>query len=267
MSFAEHLIARIRGVGEPSLVQPERANWLWSSLRRSFELVFSCVLMPDHLHLVAAAGQQRRLRAIVGAYSARFGTHLEVIVQPAASVDIAFRTVRYGLMNPVRAKLVADPWQWPWSTLRDLGGAAFPVWTERNQVAALLERSPRRLLSAVTHTADYSPAPPIPTAVGFASTSSIVAAVAAACRLQPQTVLRDRLGRRLCVQTCRQLGAPRLSVVARELGMTQRAVGCLSAPPHPALSAVLTCLADPRLTHRVLHHAPGVHVVKRDVNR
>ena len=61
-------------------------------------------------------------------YTVRFGVRFDVLApQPAASDPIAFRMLRYVLLNPVRDGLVVDPWCWPWSTLRDLENLSQPV--------------------------------------------------------------------------------------------------------------------------------------------
>jgi hypothetical protein len=75
--------------------------------------------------------------------------------EPANSVAILFRQVRYGFFNPQRDGLVDDPWRWRWSTLRDLGGACLPAWMELPRVAQTLELPPPRALRRLTTIGDF----------------------------------------------------------------------------------------------------------------
>ena len=134
--------------------------------------------MPDHLHLVVGAGQTGRLRRVLNGFTCRFGVRMDVLEPDRAnSAAIAGRKMRYGFFNPVRAGLVDDPWRWTFSTLRDLGGAAYPLWT----------------------------------------------------------------------QTLVELGAPSGRGLAERIGCSTATVRRHRSQRHPAVGAVLRCLADPRL--------------------
>ena len=86
--------------------------------------------MPDHIHMLLPAGTDaQKLQRILVQHGRIFGTRWSTHQQPATTAKIMWRIVRYILWNPVRANLVEDPWSWPWSTLRDLGGVIVQPWT------------------------------------------------------------------------------------------------------------------------------------------
>jgi len=205
--------------------------------------------MPDHLHLVVpGAGAGERLRRVLSACTALFGVRFDVLApEPANSRDIAARTVRYGLLNPVRAGLVDDPWAWPWSTLRDLGGAAYPVWTAPARIAAVLAIPPKTLFSKLATTADHRAPPPRRVPIAIASLDALRCAVGSTLRVPAGEVLAEQLGRRLVVQASEAFAMPSTSRLAKELGCCERTIQRDRAPRHSALDAVLLCLGDERL--------------------
>ena len=124
VTVAEHLIATTR---RGARLRTHHAQWLWHRLRVMLPAVLSCVLMPDHIHLMSLPGCVMRFRRVLNSFTARFKIQFDVLEPELAnSVAIAQRMMRYGYFNPVHAGLVDDPWRWPWSTLRDLVGAAYP---------------------------------------------------------------------------------------------------------------------------------------------
>jgi hypothetical protein len=185
---AEHLIASTRGRIR-SLTRPEQASWLWAHLQQALGPIFSLMLMPDHLHLVAAPGQRMVLTRVLAAFTVRFGVRFDVREPEVAhNADIAGRMMRYGFFNPVRARLVDDPWRWQWSTLRDLGGAAYPCWTPLDRVAAFLERSPSSAMRGLTTLGNHHGPPPCLRSVTIASIEGVRAAVAATLRVPASEV-------------------------------------------------------------------------------
>lgn len=245
--MAIHLVATTRG-RDRSLLRWERASWLWQRLREGLPQALSCVLMLDHLHLVTPPGLERRFRRILTAFTARFGVRFDVLEPEVAnSAAIAGRMIRYGLFNPVRAGLVDDPWRWPWSTLRDLGGVAFPIWTRLSVLASLLGIGPAAALRCLTTLGDHRPPLPMPGNVAVATIDSTRAAVVAALRARDREIVSSATGRRLIVQSCYAIGSPCSHRLAAELGCSERTVRRARAPRHPAVDAVLCCLADARL--------------------
>jgi hypothetical protein len=247
MLVAEHLVATTRG-RDRTLVEPERAAWLWARVQATMGAVLSFVLMPDHLHLVTAPGLRDRLVRVLAGFTALTGVRFDVLVpEPAHSRSTAGRMMRYGFYNPVRDRLVDDPWSWPWSTLRDLGGAAYPIWTSRDHVAAALGRRPEVALRSLTTVANQRAAAPTPRAGLIASFDGVKAAVASALRIRPADVAAHVLGRRLVVQACEAVAAVPALRVCEALGCSVRTVSRLRTPRHAALDPVLLCLGDARL--------------------
>ena len=168
-------------------------------------------------------------------------------VQLANTLDTALRMVRYGLCNPVRAGLVDDPWMWPWSTLRDLSGAAYPIWTPRAAIAEALEIPANRLLAKLTNLAESRSRAPRIVPVTMATFEAMRTAVASALRMQEADVYAHPLGRKLMVQASDAIALPCIGRVADELGCARCTIYRDRHPCHSALDAVLLCLGDARL--------------------
>lgn len=246
MAVAEHLIAHTRD-GARSLLEHGQASWLWTRLRARFPDALSCELMSDHVHLVVPPGGRVRFVRVLAMFTARFGVRFDVLVEVANNADIAARQIRYGFYNPLQDSLVTDPYAWRWSTLRDLVGAAYPIWTAAHRVADVLALRPERLLRLVTTNADLRPRRPELATSAAASMDVFLDATSAALRLADPA--RNGLGRKLVVQAAYAVGAPKAPQLAADLGCCKRTVERVRAQRHPALSAVLLCLSDARLRH------------------
>lgn len=247
MLVAEHIVVSTR-FRVRSLTTQAQGWWLFEHLGRALRQIWSLVLMPDHLHLVVAPGQLDTLRAVLAGFTQVFGVRMDIEESvPAHTPAIAGRQMRYGFGNPVRAGLVQDPWEWPWSTLRDLGGAAYPVLTSLGEAAGRLGLPEERALQTLTGFADLRVAPPEEGLPVVACRAGIEAAVAAALRFDPRACFDHALGRRLAIQALLSLGMPSGRWLAELLGCSTAAVRRLRNPPHPAVTAVLRCLADSRL--------------------
>jgi hypothetical protein len=257
MAIAEHLVASTRGRVR-ALLRHEVASWLWDRLRHNLPDALSCLLMPDHLHLVAPPGCRDRLCRVLAAGTRVFGIRFDVMsAETANSVAIAARMVRYGLLNPVRAGLVDDPWRWRWSSLRDLGGAAHPTWTDRDAIARSLRIPAARLLEQLASTADLRSPPLACEPVLTATFEGLVRASAAALRWTDADVLARTHGRRLVVQAAATLGLPGMRGLAERLGCCERTLYRDRARRDPALGAVLVCLADARLLDVAIPDRPS----------
>ncbi len=248
MTVAEHLIAHTRG-GARCLLEHAKASWLWARLGAGFPDAFSLELMPDHLHLVAPPGGRTRFVRVLAMFTALFRVRFDVIVETANTTDIAMRMIRYGFFNPVRDGLVGDPYAWRWSTLRDLVGAAYPIWTHAPRIAKALRVTEEHLLRRVTHNADLRPRRPELVPVSAASLPALRAATTAALRIDGEALPRHVMGRELVVQAAYEVGMPAAAQLAAELGRSARTIRRVRALRHPALPAVLLCLADVRLRH------------------
>ncbi len=248
MTVAEHLVASTRN-RERTLIVPERAAWLWDRLRAAIPDALSASLMPDHVHLLAPGKDRRaRFRQVLTNYSIRWGTRFDVLpAQPATSHAIAFRMARYVLLNPVRDQLVEDPWAWPWSTLRDLGGAAHPTWTTTAWVARKLRRPSPRLAVRLSSSAELKVEPPARGARPLPRVDLLELAVASALRVARGDVRSKVATRRLLIQASHLVCPPAAEWVASEVGCSARTVRRLRTQRAPGLDAVERCLADARL--------------------
>jgi hypothetical protein len=245
--IAEHLVATTRGRVRV-LLQPEHAVWLWTRLMAAFPDALSLVLMPDHLHFVVLPGLRLQLIHVLSRFTARTGIRFDVLEpEPIHSRDIAGRKIRYGFFNPLRARSVDDPWRWRWSTLRDLGGAAYPCWTSLDRVAEFLGVRPAVALRKLTSIGECRPPLLRTERAAIASVEGVRAAVAATLRIRIEEVATRPLGRRLVIQACEAVASPTARRLAAELECGVRSVFRLRTPQHPALPAVLTCLRDDRL--------------------
>ena len=248
MLIGEHLVASTLGRVR-SLLRPEHARWLWERLRANLPDALACLLMPDHLHVFVPPGLRAVLVHVLAAFTTRFRVRFEVLdPQPANSAEIAHRMIRYLLLNPVRDRLVDDPWRWRWSTLHDLAGAAHPIWTPAQRVADTLEIPLDRLLRALTRTADARFAEPPPLTTIVASLAGIRAGVCAALRIEDAALPEHALARMLVVQAARAITKIDADVLAADLATSRRTIfRDRASPRHAALDAVLRCLADARL--------------------
>lgn len=266
MTVAEHLVASTRGRVR-TLLLPQHARWLWEHLRRNLPSAYACVLMPDHVHVVAPPGAQPVFIHVLAAFTTRFGIRFEHLPpEPAHSIDIARRKVRYVLLNPVNEGLVDDPWAWRWSTLRDLAGAAHPVWTSAARVASVLAIPPSWLLQRLTHGLDHKPMPPRAIEPIVAPVDVLREAVGTALRLTEDDVRTAAFARRLVVQAAQALALPGIVRLAAQLGCSPRTVRRDRALRPEGLDAVLLCLGDTRLRSgddRKAANFPGSRAVTR----
>ena len=140
-----HLVAHLSVASGVDICQPVMARRVWIFLRRGFPEVLCANLMPNHPHLIVAVADadwaRRRmakaLAAAVRGYGRFTWEHLpdaEVLGSPSK----IRRHLRYVTLNPCRAHLVKDPLEWPWTTHRDLVGAAIAPWVRPEPLAQVL---------------------------------------------------------------------------------------------------------------------------------
>lgn len=254
MLHAHHLVARA-----PDLSHDREARVdLWRRLRRRFPQVAACVLMPDHLHLLAldadAATAHRMLAIELRAWTRRHRPGLRTWAPTPRAVAIPDlhhlrRQIRYVHLNPCRAHLVSDPLSWEWSTHRDATGCVANPWPHLPTLARCF---PAQDLAAAIHryvSSDPSVAvagtPPLRTVSEpvAADVSRILRAAAVALRV-PEALTRGP-ARTLSIHVAEHLN---LRPDPAALGITSRA-WCLARrqPPDPAaIAATLRILSDRR---------------------
>jgi REP element-mobilizing transposase RayT len=147
-----HLVARTASNARPFDRRFACAD-LWAGITRSFDLV-ACVLMPDHVHVLAQIEREIALRTFARVLSA-FRRRMQARNDEALAFDweplpqpekvqrdrrhIA-RTLRYIHLNPTRDALCNDPLKWEWSTHRDWIGAVVHPKVDRNRWARAMGR-------------------------------------------------------------------------------------------------------------------------------
>jgi hypothetical protein len=233
---------------------------LFDGLCRTFPELTALCLMPDHFHLLLphADPDNRLYRALVGyaCYtSARLGvpgplwvTHPAAVALPDATH--VRRTLRYVHLNPCRARLVADPLAWPFSTHRDaVGFAAQPVIAAVNDPEAFH----RHVSGDPSVDTAGTPLPAAP--FEAVSADQVASAVASVFRVTEEAVGMRHPARRAFVRAATFFGLPSADI-ARFAGITegQRWRIARQAPTRggrvddPVLQACIRASGDPRFT-------------------
>lgn len=268
MRGALHWVARPRPGFR--VVAPRSARWLWERLKEAFPSALACCLMPDHVHLlVPGHASEETWRRILGQHGRHFGTQWTTHSQPATTAKVVWRVIRYVVNNPVRAGLVDDPWCWPWSTLRDLGGVIARPWTVASvrEAARSVGVSRARVLPELS-SLNGAPVPvpkrEDPETAPVVSLSAIAAAVASTLRCEPSDIRRRGPARTLFLHMAARYGAVPKQQLADACGLRIRAIRkTLQHPPPPSLRPALRCLQDPRLRiHDVHEDVPASPVRK-----
>ncbi|MBI5479651.1 MAG: hypothetical protein HY906_12380 [Deltaproteobacteria bacterium] len=264
-----HLTARVGGV---VLTQVGIAAVVWGSFRRAFPEALAVVLMPNHPHLIVSARDgataRHRLSAALSGitrYCRRRpdlgDPHWAVapIKDPIPDRRHLAREIRYVLLNPCRAGLVADPLEWLWTTHRDVVGAVLDPWVTAPHLAAALGRPRAKFVQE--HHAYVSGDPSVcvagtplprravataPTSVGL---SQVLAAALAAPRASAEDLQRRSLTRRLFVQLAAEHGWNRPVMLARMCRVARQSVHRLLGVPldRAVLDPATLCLGDERL--------------------
>lgn len=232
---------------------------LWTRLVRTFpELIAACA-MPDHVHMIlphadpgarfalATSAFARWRNAARGSSGPVWGDH----PPPQAIPDAQHlrRTVRYVHLNPCRARLVADPLAWPFSSHADRVGFAIP-----GPIA--VDANPGRFHAWVS--ADPTVCPegtPLPfTQFRDFSWDDVVHAVCGVYRADASAAPRCGAVRRRCVEVAwahhvadvRAIGAESGLGVARVRQLTRGVPLRGSDYADPTLSACVRAVGDPR---------------------
>lgn len=271
-----HLTARVRGI---NLTRIEIAPVLWAGLRRAFADALAALLMPTHPHLIVGAKDGTRLKHRLAAVLSGVTRYCRCrglgnpcwevapLEPPMSDREYLGRAVRYVLLNPCRAGLVADPLEWLWTTHRDVVGAVVDPWVTAARLAASLGRVRARFVEE--HHAYVSGDPSVcvagtpmprratpsqPTGVGLAQ---VRAAALAATRSSPDELRRQSLARRLLIQLAKENGWSRPQLLGRLCGLARQSVHRLLNVPleRTVMDPALLCLGDARLMHPYLADA------------
>ena len=259
-----HLAART-STRDASLAAFPLAPKLWAALRRGFPATFAAVLMPDHLHVVAAcdteADARERLRAILsGARRLSHGSWLrwEPVPEPSEVPDARHlrRQLRYVALNPCRSRLAQDPLEWLWSTHRDVVGATVDPWVTSSKLGAALEE-PNSGFAPRWHayvSADPSVAVPgtpfpvaaQPTPIACVPLTRIIRAVAAAHRVPAEKLACRGAARSTFLAMAQASGWTDVSLLGNIVGAS-RTTTWRHSRAHQAAAAAWLCLGDARL--------------------
>ncbi len=253
-----HLVARA-AKGRLLFSDAREATALWSILADHFPELIAATLMPDHVHLLVPGAPGLRLGHAMSTYTRWFEHHRRArrvslwTAHPAPELvpddSHARRTVRYVLLNPCRAGLVADPLAWPWSTHRDRVGFAAapvgPVEAHRARFHAYVSGDPSVAVGGT----------PLPQLQHRAfALDDVAAAVVAVFRAAPEALITRHLARAALVRASWVHGNHDAGELADATGVTRRRVEQLvkhlpnrgSELADPALAAVVAATGDAR---------------------
>ena len=101
----------------------------WHAERAKLRIIGYC-LMTNHMHLIAVPEREDSLAQALGRTHSEYASALNRINRRtghlwqnrffscAMSETHLLRALKYVELNPVRAKLTANAWEWPWSSAR-----------------------------------------------------------------------------------------------------------------------------------------------------
>lgn len=237
----------------------------WWALRRAFPRALAAVLMPDHLHLIATAGQERRLSAVLGALTRGLGERRGRLwdpvpaARPILSAEKVRRNVRYVWLNPCRPwranadALVTDPLAWPWSTLRDVVGAVVSPWTRAEDVCDAFDwpYDPERLHDYAMRDPDLEPAPfpvaPPPSLMPSRPVEEIFTAAVAAMRDRHIALTQRTATRRVAIGLAYRQGFTFPTRLGSLLQLRRNSVSRIAARVDPTAIARAALCLHPRL--------------------
>ena len=232
--------------------------------------------MPDHLHVIdeCMPAARRSLASLLGSFAREHGLgQLWLPVPeptPIGSSDKLARAVRYVGLNVCRpwrhhgrqlVRLVADPLEWAWSTVRDIAGAIAEPWITAERLAGVLRwrgedfrGSFHRYVTSDPHV-DVSgtpiPRPQPPSDAPGVTLEQVVRAALSATRARASDLRVRGAPRRVFAALAWNQGFRQPSVIARLCDVHPDTVARLArACPHEWLAAAALCLGDARLLSR-----------------
>lgn len=254
-----HLVARATRGSKP-FADPATAWWLMWRLRLDFPLSLGACVMPEHTHLLTETPEPERARTRLTRILSRLIVRLGVphLFEPVPEPEVVAngqhleRLLRYIWLNPCRAKLVADPLAWPWSTYRGVLGAEVDPWVSADRVATALGRPTRGFASAVHAYVSGDPSvevrgSPVPALCLPRETPSIPLESVRSAALAATPWSPSWLRRREIVELAAHQGWRDVGALARASGLGGRSVQRILAGELGPDRAACLCLGDERL--------------------
>lgn len=225
--------------------------------------------MPNHIHLMVITSKPDRakwsLSVELRAWTQRFhpGTAVWSPVPKGEKVPDKLqlkRQIRYVHLNPCRAKIVGDPFQWEWSTHRDVTGCVTEPWSDVQTLVECFGVSRARLGEAMHRYISGDPSVAVagtpmirayregaPIFASFAAGVSDVSQIllAVAVSLREKAVLKRGRLRQITVHVSNRLN---LIPNPAKLSISQRHWNHLltQSVDEQSIQVVLKILSDPR---------------------
>jgi hypothetical protein len=237
------------------------AGWFWLRVRRLWPDALAACLMPDHVHVIVAGGDDDAARLsmarLLGQTCTRFGVSrlfdkvpLPAMIPNAKHLE---RHVRYVHLNPCRDRLVDDPLRWPFSTHRGVIGAIVDPWVSEARLANALGRGQRgfarRFHAYVSGDPTVAPeGTPFPVASAPRETPGVPLDFVLRAALAATPWSRPPERRAVALALARRQGWTNVRSVARELEMKERAARyAILRCGASSVAAAALCLGDERL--------------------
>lgn len=244
------------------LAPPRAAAEAYAAARIHCPHALAACVLPDHIHIVVL-GPESAARAAANRVVRSFSARMRVAdvwdepgVKPILNTKHLRRALRYSALNPVRARLIADPLAWPWSTHRGAIGAEAIPWVSAREMCTAIGVStadPARWWhDRVGVDADSGllrspfPAPPASTRVARIPLERIVCAARSATLWEPEMQRRAT-----CVELALEQGWRDTRVLSEALGVAGSTIDrykSRSGAREDAMRAARLCLGDERLT-------------------
>lgn len=229
------------------------ARYLWLAIASRVAGIVALTLMPDHLHLLVRDAVDRPLMEALRSYAlwrnhrrGEVGPVLRPGDRPRAVEGRTKiqRNIRYIALNPCRAKLVADPLAWPFSTHRDrMGLALYPLVPPVRDPA----REHAYVSSDPTCAVSGSELPLLANRVEDVELHHVIDAVSAVTRATPAELRRRGPARALLLQAAATWCAVPPTELARALSCGRSTLFRARAEPRgDGLRLVERVLGDPR---------------------
>lgn len=231
------------------------ARALWDRLV-AIEGLRALVLMPTHDHVIVPPHQAFRVKEASRSFAMWRNHHRGEYGKvwrhgarpvPIEGDDHLTRAIRYFMLNPCRAQLVADPLAWPFSTHRDMLGLAWPA--ARRPVS-----DPDGFHGYVS--ADKAvdphgtplPVSPEPWRIERASLQEVRAAISSLTRTPTSLLTRRGSIRTLLLRAARVLTGLPVRHIAEAYGVHASTVSRAASPRRddPRVALVARVLTDPR---------------------